>query len=731
MLFRQWIKENPKKTAAALSALFFIVLFRPLPERQSGDLRLYSQEGELIYTHHDPDDPVEAEPAAYPAHLKHLVILAEDSRFYIHPGVDPLAVIRSAVSLISNGRIISGASTITQQTVRSLYPDYMPRSLYFRKAYEMYFAVRYELYHSKKDILIDFLNHAPLGRNRAGFEAASLFYFQKSAAILNCSESAALVVLLRNPSMKQDGFEKRYIHLASRYNSGEKEYDCRFESPDLLYDRISSARAGSAGVAESLLQNNLPADSPHLGVYLRTHAGFNGNLRSTIDAGLQNRIRSIVENGIRTIEDRGANQAAVAVIEIPENHKGEFLLRVLVGSADTKKGAGQVNGAMVIHDAGSVLKPFVYALAFDLTELRPYSLVDDSDLSLTDPVTGALYRPSNHDMQFMGRIPVREALASSRNVPAIRVLNRTGTGPFYQLLKDSGFSHLKAESHYGPSIVLGSSGASVLQVASLYGALANHGKLLPVRILESPDFHTGPEKELFSKDSAMLITHILSDQTARRPGFGRRNFLDFPYDVAAKTGTSKDFRDSWTAGYTDRYAVAVWAGNLTGDATLGVSGIWGAGRIFHQVIRLLTDRSPNQFEYPESWQMVPVCRITGHLASGSCPARTEPVLPHDPLPVTCTKKHDGSVSTANHNERWIQSPADGSVYYTDPHRPSDAQEIAVQISESAPSGISISVNGKVYPAAAGSTIWIPPHKGSYTVRARFKNRTESVTFRVE
>lgn len=444
--------------------------------------------------------------------------------------------------------------------------------------------------------------------------------------------------------------------------------------------------------------------------------GFRGEIRSTLSDSMQQSVRSIVSSELQLLREDGAYQAAVVVLE----RDGDVLrLRAMVDTGGSKG----INGALLVRHAGSVLKPFLYALAFERHGWRPRTIIDDTPLHLSGG--SELYEPRNHDNKFAGPITVREALASSRNIPAVRTLLRIGAEDYVQFLREAGLEHIGPASRYGPSLALGTGGTTALETAVLFSVLASGGELHPLLLGSDgepiyltpagrPTRQVMATRRMLSLQTTQLITHILSDREARRISFSRRNFLDFPFDVAAKTGTSQSYRDSWTAGYTDRYVVAVWLGNFSGRSMAAVSGLRGAARVFHQVMRLLVDQGRPSFRYPRAWRYEPVCRSTGiaaRLSPSGCPAMVEVFLPDESdaasvsagggLSTGVSLSRDASLpgGVSIPAERLVQSPFHGQVFYLDPHRP-EGQRVPLEFRRSG--GFwSLYRNGQAMPEFAG------------------------------
>ncbi|MCB1169914.1 MAG: transglycosylase domain-containing protein [Leptospiraceae bacterium] len=778
-----WPRWNRAFTLVLLlylaGSLYFFL--SPLPDRSQSDIYLLSRNQEVVFEYSDPDKGVQTSPGPLPGTLIPLLLLSEDQGFFEHPGVDPAAILRATYQNVRQRRIVSGASTIAQQYVRIQYADSLPSRAWFRKSVEALYALKAVAQLGKRELLQRFLEKAPLGRNRKGFYSGAHHYFGKDLWLLNCDEQAVLVVLLRRTSMDARALRIRLSQLFQRVVSERPELaaSCGWDlpgakwhgdplpptyrfyeqpSPDLQQgsetaDQKSSdsnivpISANEEDTDAATQQAGYPHSAPHLGVFLFHNRGIRGPVYTELDQGLQTHIQSIMKSELAVLEDKGANQAAVIVLERDSaldpaagmdrdsasgsahspSARDVWKLRAMIGSTDFSGVDGQNNGALAIHDAGSVLKPFLYALAIEDLNMRPGTLLDDSELVVMDPIHHETYSPRNHDLKYSGIITFREALAGSRNVPAIRIIERLGTERFYRLLKDAGFEHMDQPARdYGPSLALGTGGATLFEVTLLFGTLAAHGEMLPVQIAHNPEIRFGQNQRLFREDTALLIRHVLSDLEARRGSFGPRSFLDFPFDVAAKTGTSKDFRDSWAVGYTEQYVVGVWVGNFQSEPTLGVSGARGAGRIMHQVMRMLYENSDSRFEYPRHWKYANICKRTGKLAGPRCPHWTEPFLPHDVLPPPCDGNHSAIDSHG------IVRPLPDQIYVLDPHRPGESQSILLEVRAEAQCQVSLNGERRAMPASGHMRTFMDPKPGRYELELLCPGRpVERRMFRIQ
>lgn len=663
---------------------------------------------------------------AYPPALIKAVLLAEDRRFYLHPGLDPLAILRATFQNIAGGRIISGGSTITQQLIRLIYARELPKSAWLRKPAEWLLALRWEIHTTKTEILSAYLNRVPLPGNRTGIIAGAEYLFGRDPRFLNHDESLALAVLIRRNHTNQAAFRARFRRLAAKIAGDQNAI---LEPPADLLQKIFERRDLRKTIRREVTHREStksPGHSPHFTDWMRNQfPDITGVIRTQLSENRNETIHRILAGELTALRKLNARHAAIVVLRI-ELLTRRLVLEGLVGSRDyDDPRGGQINGATTRRVAGSTLKPFLYGLAMEEQDLRPYSIVYDNDANVSLGA-GATYRPRNYDLNYWGAMTAREALATSRNIPAVKIAEELGEERVFVFLRQAGFFPTTNQSTgedttntgsaqpyaYGPGIALGISGATLLDLTRAYAAFATGGRQYPIFLGESENGRKllyGTSDRLFSERTAYLITHILSDRSMRRRAFGDRSFLDFPFEVAAKTGTSKDYRDAWTVGYTGQYVVGVWVGNFDATPMKSVSGAYGAGRIFHQVVRSLhrDQKRRFRFQYPEEWKNVSICRHTGLVATERCESYSELIPPEDVTPAQCHGEHTGAHPQANlntdpnhdgpgtsHNSnlaasdgngrdsiarRYLLSPTPGAVYYLDPHAPRTIQEIPLRL----------------------------------------------------
>jgi penicillin-binding protein 1C len=544
-------------------------------------------------------------------------LAAEDHRFLTHWGVSPTAIARAAWQNLRAGKIVSGGSTITQQLARTLVPR--PRT-FAGKAMEAWWALRLEAHLSKPELLAQYLNRVPFGNNTFGLEAAAQLYFGKRAASLSLGQAAMLAAIPRGPGLYNPYRRPEQLEARRRW----------------VLRRLE--QTGLATQAEVDDARSTPLDltafaatfrAPHFVEYVAAHLDEWGLEEATVvqtslDGALQAQVEAQVSEELGQLGTRRVTNAAVLVVD---NASGAVL--AYVGSADFDAVAlgGQNDGVQMRRQPGSALKPFLYAEAFR-RDVTPATVIPDLETSV-GAAKGA-YAPRNYDRRLHGPVRAREALASSFNVPAVRVAERLGLQTTLEVLRRAGFVMPESAEHYGLGMALGNGEVSVWEAARAYAGLSRGGRLEPlvpvVRAWRADGTELVPVRELtprrFADQKAVaLVTHVLSDNAARARAFGLDNVLRLPFSVAAKTGTSKGYSDNWTVGYTKERTVAVWAGNFDGTPMVQVSGISGAGPIFKRVMtRAMREVRPAALVDRQGLERATICPLSGQLAGPTCPA---------------------------------------------------------------------------------------------------------------
>ncbi|MFN8532602.1 MAG: penicillin-binding protein 1C [Dehalococcoidia bacterium] len=556
-------------------------------------------------------------------------IAIEDQRFSQHPGIDPLALVRASVGMVTGQP--SGASTLTQQLVRTAWLDpheRADRSL-ARKLKEAALAILLERRLSKAEILAAYLNSVPYGSRATGIEAASFAYFGKPAAQLDLAEAALLAGLPQAP----DRLDPRRDFVAAKARQA------------LVLERMVATGAITREEAATAAREPLQF-SPDLALVRAPHLVLGSRERvaaladavggsravTTIDAGLQQLAEATIARHLaRLARERVTNAALVAL----DPATGEIL--ALAGSANYFDPAidGQVNVATSPRQPGSAIKPLTYAAAFEAGYSPATVLYDVRSVFTTR--RGERFVPVNYDHQYHGPMSLRTALASSINVVAVQLLDRIGVTALLDTGQRLGLTTWQDTDRFDFALTLGGGEVTLLELTAAYGAFADGGRyrqptdLLRIESAEGEALWLPaerPVRQALTPETAFLVTHILADPQARELGFGMAGPLLLSRPAAVKTGTTAAFRDNWTIGYTPDLVVGVWVGNSNGESMREVTGVSGAAPIWHDFMDEALDGRPvRQFVVPETIRWVEVCEIDGLLAAPPCPRRTvEPVV---------------------------------------------------------------------------------------------------------
>ncbi len=629
--------------------------------------------------------------------LVRAVIVSEDKRFMEHEGIDWRAAGKAAWSNFWGGRT-RGASTLTMQLAGLLDEDgqRQGRRSIFAKISQSTAAVRLEGFWSKRQIIEAYLNLVPFRGELQGVGAMSRQLFGKWPHGLDERESALAAALLRSPNASPAVVARRACNLLREM---AREGEC-----EGLESFANQALAGGLRATDT----GTPQLAPHLARKLLEKPGQ--PIRSSLDADLQAFAREALRRHLGALRQQNVEDGAVVVLD---NASGEIL--AWVGSSGDLSDAAEVDGVTALRQAGSTLKPFLYALAFETRTLTPASLLEDAPLTL-DTGNG-LYAPQNYEPHYQGWVSVRRALGGSLNVPAVRTIVRLGPEPFLRRLRAAGFASLKQDGDwYGFSLALGSADVSLLMLANAYRSLANGGQWRPLRATpgkgDSPvpcrregctDVFTGPSHTAFAPTASFQVGDILADRNARAATFGLESWLATPYWAAAKTGTSKDMRDNWCAGFSRRYTVAVWVGNASGSPMHDVSGISGAAPVWREVMDWLQRGDPARGRAAVASQ--PPAPPKGLLRQR---IRFEP--PREPARddwfLVGTEQSVIRQAGGNALAR-IAYPTDGTILALDPDIPPNRQRIELKLSAPAGKGWQWQLDGRPLARADSTLRWLP------------------------
>ena len=511
--------------------------------------------------------------------LREAIVLSEDRRFWDHDGVDWRALAAGAWANAWNTRT-RGASTLTMQ-LAVLLDDELARPASGRsmgaKIGQIASAQQLEAGWSKTQILEAYLNRVPLRGEVVGVAAAANTLFGKQPSGLDAIEAALLAVMVRAPNAGAAALQRRACEVLQ-----QQRLTCI--GVEATVTQALARRPGSL-----LRASGGEALAPHLAQRLAARADPKSSaLRTTLDASLQRVARAALRRQIAELRGREVEDGAVLVLD---NASGEVL--AWVGSIGSASSAADVDAVLARRQPGSTLKPFVYAMALQQRLITPASVLDDSPLQLAagGPIA-ALYQPQNYDRAYKGPVAVRTALASSLNVPAVRVGAMLGADALFAKLLESGLQLRESGGFHGPTLALGSAEVSLLDLTNAYRMLANGGRY-SAAVWQGG----GPRRAsraVFEPAVTFQVADMLADPAARATGFGFDSPLVTRGWAAVKTGTSKDMRDNWCIGFTDRYTVGVWVGNADGQAMHAVSGVSGAAPVWRELVTHLHRAAPSR-----------------------------------------------------------------------------------------------------------------------------------------
>ncbi len=499
------------------------------------------------------------------------MIASEDKRFFSHKGADLFALIHSCIRNLFFGEL-RGASTITMQAVALVDTRIKPhakRRSWREKIQQILAARAMEKTWSKEEILEAYMNLVSFRGELKGIVAASRGLFGKAPDSLDAAESLILAALVRAPNASLSKLTERILRLNGIMKASLErgQLEAKIHETMVRPYHIVPHAVLAAHVAHSLLGPNLK------------------KAQCTLDGPLQSLAITLLKEQISSLRGKNVNDGAILVAE---NSTGEIL--AYVGSAGSMSSAPWVDGVRAKRQAGSTLKPLLYALAFDKRVLTAASVIDDSPLEIA--TDRGIYKPENYDNTFRGPVPARIALASSLNIPAVRVLMLTGEDDFAGKLRELGFSEVRDGEHYGFSLALGSLDVSLYELVNAYRTLANKGIAGDLTLFPGQRRKRG--HNVFSRETSFIVSHILADREARSATFGYENALATRFWSASKTGTSKDMRDNWCVGFSERYTVGVWVGNFSGAPMWNVSGISGAAPIWRDIMGYLHKATPSR-----------------------------------------------------------------------------------------------------------------------------------------
>ncbi|QGZ63513.1 penicillin-binding protein 1C [Paraburkholderia acidisoli] len=652
--------------------------------------------------------------------LREAIVVSEDKRFYEHSGVDWRGAAGAAWANLWNTRT-RGASTVTMQLTGLLDDDprHSGQRSIAQKAVQAVDALRLERSWRKDQILEGYLNLVPFRGEMIGLSALSQTLFGKTPSGLDARESAVAAALVRAPNASWPKVVTRACRILRDMNAAN---GCT--NLDAFVQLAFARPASSLDTSFDTRSESSPQLAPHYARHIANlvHPAPGQRVPSTLDANLQRfardtLTRTLIELNARA-HPRNVQDGAVIVLD---NATGE--VRAWVGSSGGLSKAREVDAALALRQAGSTLKPFLYAEAIDERRVTTASLLDDAPLDLA--AGGGLYMPQNYDKGFKGWVSVRTSLGSSLNVPAVRTLVMVTPHRFANTLTSLGLPLTQSGDYYGYSLALGSADVTLVSLTNAYRALANGGVATPV--VEVPAAKNAvhpPAKRIFSREAAFIVTDVIADNNARTRTFDFDSPLATRMFSAVKTGTSKDMRDNWTVGFTSRYTVGVWVGNADGSPMWDVSGVSGAAPVWAAVVGYLHRRVPSVA--PVAPPGVEHVRVT--FAGSVEPARDEWFLKGTATPQVGLASNAADLARG---PAQIGSPVDGTIFALDPDIPAPRQRVWFERANGSSTRVNWRLDGK--PLNGGARVaWLPwpgkhrlelvDAKGTVTDTVRFEVR---------
>ena len=643
---------NPDQLASAQSAF--------------ASTKIFDRKGNLIVELTDPTDPTAGRRTRVPlSQISPYVIQAtlatEDPNFYRYAqgvGFDPIAIARALYYVATEREVVSGGSTITQQVARNLLLTPAERSsrTLQRKIREIVLANELTRRYTRDEILEIYLNDNYYGNQAYGIEAAAQLYFDKSARELNLAEASMLAGIPQSPVLwdpiaNKEGVIRRQndvlrLMVKAGYVRPEQIYDAQREIAGRTFTATLPNVSAIAPHFMQFVKQQLDAEYGAKGLYrdgLRVHTTLDPEIQAIAERAIRQQIAQLRQKNV-------TNGAAVVI----EPRTGQIV--AMVGSADFNDASidGQVNVAIMLRQPGSAVKPFAYLAALE-RGWTPATLYWDQPITFTNEY-GQVYAPRNYDGKFHGPMLMREALARSMNIPAVETLHFVTVPGFLEMAQRVGLN-FPPNPAYGLAIALGGAEARLLDLTAAYAVLANGGmRLLPVAIarVESADgrllrdYRQTQGQQVVRPEHAWLVTSMLGDNAARAKTFGQNSPLRLSRPAAAKTGTTNDFRDNLTVGYTPDLVVGVWVGNSDNSPMRGVSGITGAAPIWKQIMEeALAGRPASDFAPPPGVVSVEICELGGRAPSPNCPRRRIEFFSADQLPLPADESIERAVQAGN------------------------------------------------------------------------------------
>jgi penicillin-binding protein 1C len=688
-----------------------------------------------------------ADLTEFPAAAIKVFIRAEDRRFYLHPGVDPIAIVRSFLRNMRAGRTVSGASTITMQLARLLRPHGGGLGGKLREAWD---SLRLEAKLSKKEILELWLNSIPFGSNIEGLPAITRARFGRSIAQLDDNRAALLAVVPRRPGLYDPALNPQAAVAAALALSERAGLNLR--EAEL---RAAAAEAASTDIGSIDPSLKAPFFAPHFTERIATTLGGSGaprRVRSTLDLKLQRYAEDQLNLELAMLSTNRVSNGAILAID---NETGA--VRIYAGSASwfDDEAFGKIDGIRSRAQPGSCLKPFLYAMALD-AGLSPAEIMPD-----LPTVFGGreAYIPSNFNQRFNGPVRFRIALASSLNIPAVYLLERLGVQAFEEYLVKLGFDSIAERmGTHGTGLALGNAEVSLEEMVRGFSAFPRQGLPAELRwIEEAGEAGRGEAQQIMSSYAAWIIGDILSDKSSRFIGFGPAPTLATPFPAMFKTGTANQYQHIWALGATARFTVGVWMGNFSGETVIGRTGSSIPARIAAHILTAMETAedgtAANIGSPPPGITEVEICSLSGMAAGPSCTGTAREWLRTEQVPPRCSWHSDGGLFYPPEYQAWlaerfhtgqtrqqgeggrgtgfIRLPPEGSVFYLDPSLPREAQALRLETAGFGPNAL-VYTDGNLEGSLNYAGVYaLPLSKGRHTALVEDESgASASVSFEV-
>ncbi|MCS7028482.1 MAG: penicillin-binding protein 1C [Bacteroidia bacterium] len=590
---------------ASWSILILNFLF-PIEVKKPYSTLIYSQEKVLIggFLSTDQKWRMELSPDEVPDELKTAILFKEDKWFYWHFGVNPISVLRALVKNTLRGKRTSGASTITMQVVRLLYPH---KRTYWNKLKEMLRAIQLEMNYSKNEILLLYLNYAPYGGNIEGIKAASYIYFEKPPNRLSLNQIILLTLVPNRPnSLRLDknpaDLQKTRAYWIEKYKKH------KIFNAALLEEALKEPT--------QYKRHNIPILSPQLSYILKQKYPEYQVIYTTIRVDIQKNVANLLKKHVEQYQPIGITNGAVLVVD---NKTRQVVAYCASADPTDKRSKGLVDGIKAIRSPGSALKPLVYGLAIQEGYITPQTRLLDVPTDFNG------YAPQNFDYTFQGEVSAQYALVNSLNVPTVRLAQQIGLERVLQLFADAHLKDVqKRKKQLGLSVVLGGIGTNLEELTALYTAFANQGIWQPLRYLVHEDTTNLPKVTLLTPEANFILTDMLSKLS--RPDMPTRfSKLEEVPKIAWKTGTSYGKKDAWAIGYHVNYTVGVWLGDFSGKGITNLAASQMATPLLFDIFYTILPKDQRYvwFKKPKNVQTRLVCSETGWLSSPYCDAQKQ------------------------------------------------------------------------------------------------------------